>query len=172
MLWSTLALICVPISSPAISLPALGGTNAVNGKASITDFRLQIPSVGINLAVVNASFIGTTWDFSKIFYQAGYFEGTPLPGDGGNLVIGGHSELANRRPGPFYKLSQIKVGADIVIIRGAQRYTYTVTSIWTVDPDDISPIFDTGEILTLLTCSGFNSGVYRTRLVVRAERAS
>ena len=172
MLWSSLVLIGAPISAEAISLPALGGIHVVSARAAKADFRLQIPSIGINLAVVDARFIGTTWDFSKILYQAGYFEGTPLPGDAGNLVIGGHSELENRIPGPFYRLSKVKAGAEIIIIRGAQHYTYTVTKIWTVDPDDISPIFDLGDILTLLTCSGFNSGVYRTRLVVRAERGS
>ena len=149
-----------------------GPTHTVESKTTNSNFRLQIPSINVNLPIVNARFVGDTWDFSKILYQAGYFEGTPLPGDGGNLVIGAHSELANRAPGPFFKLSQIKVGADIVVIRGAQRYTYHVVKFWTVDPDDLNPIFDRGDILTLLTCSGFDDGVYRTRLVVRAERAN
>jgi LPXTG-site transpeptidase (sortase) family protein len=56
------------------------------------------------------------------------------------LVIGAHSELEDRRPGPFYNLSHIKTGADIIIVRSAQRYTYRVSAIWAVDPDDLSPV--------------------------------
>jgi LPXTG-site transpeptidase (sortase) family protein len=153
------------------SLPNLGGDKVYNTQSNSNAFRLDIPSISLDLAVVTAPFTGQTWDFSNIERMAGYFEGTPLPGVGGNVVIGAHSELANRVPGPFYRLSRVREGADIFVMYGGQRFRYRVTATWTVDPSDVSPVYDAnGDALTLLTCSGYNDGVYRTRFIVRAMR--
>jgi len=160
-------------TTSAVSLPELGGHVQSSTVAASRAFRLEIPSVNIDLPVITAHFAAGTWDFSHIFYQAGYFEGTPLPGIGGNLVIGAHSEFANRVPGPFYHLSDIQVGAQITIVYHGQSYVYQVTNTWAVDPSDVSPIYNSsGDTLTLMTCSGYDDGVYRTRLIVRAVRVS
>ena len=156
-------------SGPAISNASAHDNFTVAPK----DFRLEIPSIGMNLSVVTAPFVGETWDFSHILYRAGYMAGTALPGTGGNVVIGAHSELAKRRPGPFYTLGNVQVGAEVLVIRAGKHFTYRVTTIWTVTPDDATPVYSTDhEVLTLLTCSGYDDGDYSTRLVVRAEPVS
>jgi sortase A len=133
--------------------------------------HLEIAAIDLDVPIVTAHFTGHTWDFSHFTAEAGYFEGEPLPGQGGNVIIGAHSELDQRSPGPFYDLNKLHPGDEIVIVRAGVRYTYITTDIWNVQPTDISPLKPTqGEALTLLTCSGYNDGTYTTRLVVRAVR--
>jgi len=153
------------------SLPNLGGDKVYNVQSYSSRFRLDIPAIGLDLPVITAHFTGQTWDFNNIQQQAGYFEGTPLPGAGGNLVIGAHSEFANRVPGPFYRLQRVHEGSDIYVLYNGQEFHYRVTATWSVDPSDVSPVYDaSGDTLTLLTCAGYDSGIYTTRLIVRAER--
>src|SRR5215831_4900250 len=76
-----------------------GGVGVV--EATMVD-RLKIPAIKVNLRIVTARYYGDTWDFSGIIYQAAFLEGRSRPGSGGNVVIGAHSELARRAPGPFY----------------------------------------------------------------------
>ena len=164
-------ILLAPSPARATSLPMLGGHNASSVQSNSKAFRLEIPSIKISLPIVTARFKDGTWDFSRIYNQAGYFEGTPLPGVGGNLVIGAHSEFAYRVRGPFYHLSDIQVGAQIIVTYQGQPYTYQVATIWSVDPSDVSPIYNSsGDVLTLMTCSGYSRGVYETRLIVRATR--
>ncbi|HRE48129.1 MAG TPA: sortase [Aggregatilineales bacterium] len=137
-------------------------------------FRLQIPKLGLDLPVINARFTGTTWDFSYITSQAAHLEGLALPG-AGNTVIGAHSELAKRARGPFYDLKLLRPGDVISVWRGGVEYRYVVQRSWLVVPSDISPINQrVGDVLTLLTCDGYNSRTsdYDTRLIVRATRTS
>jgi LPXTG-site transpeptidase (sortase) family protein len=118
---------------------------------------------------VDAPFRSTTWDFSTIIQQAGHLEGLPLPGQGSNVVIGAHSELSLRKPGPFYHLPELKLGDDIIVTYGGQQYRYRVFSKWEVTPEKIRVLDSTSyEVLTLMTCSGYKNGQYATRLVVRA----
>ena len=137
--------------------------------------RIQIPAIGVNLAITVAPFRKTTWNFSRILYQAAYLAGRPQPGQSGNVVIAAHSEFARRRPGPFYHLNQLKAGDQIIVLHDGARYVYAVTSTWSVDPTDMSPIIQTDQdVLTLITCDGYNDLThgYDTRLIVRAARVA
>src|SRR5215813_12704455 len=78
------------VGNPGQSLALPGGVIAVRALAA---GRLKIPAIKVDLRIVTARFIGDTWDFNAITYQAAYLEGRPLPGSGGNVVIGAHSEL-------------------------------------------------------------------------------
>ena len=157
-------------AAPATSMISNIGANITAGSATSTESRLQIPSIDLDVRVVVAPFTGHTWDFSRFNHVAGYFQGLPMPGDGSNAIIGAHSELDKRAPGPFYNLEQVQIGDQIFVTRKGITYAYTVTGTWHVPPTDISPIRGTdSDVLTLLTCAGYDSGIYTTRLVVRAE---
>ncbi len=137
-------------------------------------FHISIPAIGVtDLPVTEAPFNGGTWDFSRITNQAAHLQGEPLPGNDGNAAIGAHVELAQRKPGPFYRLNQIQPGAEILIRRGVHVYRYIVVKLWTVPPGDLSPLYGTpGQTLTLITCSDYSgaSDSYLRRLIVRAIR--
>ncbi len=143
------------------------------GNLDLSKFRIIIPSLNVNIPVVTARFIGRTWDFAPIVYSGGLLDGLALPGMAGNVVIGAHSELAARRPGPFYRLSSIKPGEDILLTYQGVLYRYVVERVWIVVPADLGPIDQgVGDVLTLLTCDGYNggTGIYETRFIVRAIR--
>lgn len=133
--------------------------------------RLQIPSINVDLQILVAPYQYNTWNFNRILKQAAYLDKRPLPGQGGNVVIGAHSELAKRKPGPFYYLGNVKAGDEILVTHNGVVYRYQVQSVFTVEPTDNSPIFQTdSESLTLLTCDSFNwrTQRYEKRLIVRA----
>jgi LPXTG-site transpeptidase (sortase) family protein len=152
------------------STPSLAAAPSDNKAGKTSEARLEIPSIKLNVVIKTAEFKGNTWDFSTFNDIAGYFQGLPVPGQHGNAVIGAHSELDNRAPGPFYNLRDVSVGDKIVVTQDGKTYTYMITKKWHVPPTDITPIDPTkGEVLTLLTCAGYRDGIYTTRLVVRAE---
>ena len=146
----------------------IGGVSPVH--ALVAD-RVKIPAIKVNLRIVTARFVGDTWDFSEITSQAAYLEGRSRPGSGGNAVIGAHSELGGRAPGPFYHLDDLEVGDEIIVLHNGVEYRYRVQSKWSVSPTDLSPILQTdSEVLTLITCEGYRKATkdYALRLIVRA----
>jgi LPXTG-site transpeptidase (sortase) family protein len=131
--------------------------------------QIEIPTLGIKVQITTARYRRTYWDFASITNKAAFLQHRPKPGQGKNAIIAAHYELPRRKPGPFYRLSELKAGDPIIVTLDGIRYTYAVTEMWTVDPSDISPIYATdGEMLTLLTCSDYVDGEYTTRLVIRA----
>jgi len=71
--------------------------------------------------------------------------------------------------------SGLKAGDQVIVLHDGVRYVYVVNAIWSVDPTDLSPIIQTDqEVLTLITCDGYNvlTRGYDTRLIVRAARVS
>jgi sortase A len=152
------------------SLPVLGGGSTATAAGS-ADFVLSIPSIDLELPVWEAVVRGDTWDFSVFTRQAAHLELTALPGQGSNVVIGAHYELADFVPGPFINLDKVPVGERIYIDYGDQVYVYEVSDTLLVSPADIEVAYRTpSEVLTLLTCYNYTatSGVYDQRYVVRA----
>ncbi len=133
--------------------------------------RVQIPSLHIDLPIMVARFYRDTWVFGSIGNRAAYLEGRPRPGIGSNAVIAAHSELARRKPGPFYRLHEIAVGDEVIVIHDGKTYHYTVDSIWNTKPTDPAPLVQTEtEVLTLITCADYDpkTRTYDQRLIVRA----
>lgn len=139
---------------------------------------LSIPSINVHAPVVPLSLRvfpdnNVTWDTSEITSQVGYFQGTARLGQGGNTVLGGHSELDGRAPTVFYDLDKVAVGDEIIVTEGGRELRYMVTSLQSVAPDDLSAIQPTtSERLTIITCdtASFEGGDYNRRVVVVAER--
>lgn len=149
-------------------LPSTGAFAA----PKITEYRLLIPSIQFDRPVILARAFGNTWNFNYVRYNAAYLEGRPVPGSGTNVALGAHSELAKRRPGPFYKLDQLKPGDLIIVKFNGKTFYYEVDKLWTTTPDDSEPIAQTdSEVLTLFTCSAYNpdNSQYELRLIVRAH---
>lgn len=156
------------------ALPALGGGGEGAATAPEGAFVLAIPRLGLSLEVVQARVRGDTWDFSAITGQAAHLELTAYPGQGSNVVIGAHYELADFSPGPFYRLDALQPGDLIEVFYQGHRYVYAVSATLLVDPLDIDIVYRTPEeTLTLLTCYSYNrtTGSYARRYVVRAALA-
>jgi sortase A len=138
-----------PITAPRTEDPAEGDP--------IGDIR--IPVIGIDQVVVEGT---NTPDLRK---GPGHYNGTPLPGQGGNAAIAGHRTTYGH---PFYNLDSVKVGDPIVLTTLQGIFVYDTTRSVVVSPSDTDVIKNVfADVLTLTTCNPRFSA--STRLVVQAK---
>jgi LPXTG-site transpeptidase (sortase) family protein len=114
---------------------------------------------------------------SYLKYGVAHFKGTPLPGDGGNSFIYGHSAVEsffsrhkNLPETIFSRLGNLDIGQDVYIKKDGKTLSYIVRSKKIVSPDDFSILQSqyNKETVTLMTC--WPLGIGTKRLVVVAER--
>lgn len=139
---------------------------------------ISIPSIDVNAPIVTLPIRdlphGRTWDTSGLSMAVGYMEHTAWFGQGGNVVLGGHSELGRGQADIFYHLDQVAVGDEIIIYLDGSERRYVVASVFSVDQNDVSIVRPTPhEQLTIMTCDleSFDSGNYNNRVVVVAYPA-
>jgi sortase A len=121
--------------------------------------RIRIPRLGISALVAE----GTT---TPVLQRAvGHLEGTPFPGEWGNVVLAGHRDTY------FSRLRSVTAGDLIRIETADGTFTYRVDSILIVPPDRNDLLDNTGDrVLTLVTCYPFHwIGPAPRRFVVRAR---
>lgn len=124
-----------------------------------------IPKIGVDVLVVE----GTTP--AALRAGAGHYQGTPLPGEKGNVGIAGHRTTYGR---PLNRLDELSEG-DVVMLRTPFAvYTYTAVAPfaghanpWIVKPTETSVVAQdaTRNELTLTTCHP--KGSAKQRLVMR-----
>ncbi len=105
---------------------------------------------------------------SVLSASLGHQPGTAAPGEGGNCVIAGHR---NYTFGVFFnRLDEVVEGDLIYVDTASETYTYSVTEIKVVEPDDLSVLESDPEreTLTLYTCTPIYIATHR--LVILAER--
>jgi len=95
------------------------------------------------------------------------FESSKKPGEMGNFALAGHRYYTYGRD--FNRLGEIEVGDEIEIIVGINSYTYTVTEIFIVEPEDVWVLNDIDgmRIITLVTCTPIRIATHR--LIIRGE---
>jgi len=147
--------------------PKINGNNPIKISASFLGakgtrndpVRILIPSVGIDLKVIDAPIINGYWELSD--NTASYGLGSGLPGTKGNTVI-----FAHAREGLFYNLKDVKVNDTVYVFTKNNWFRYKVNKITAVYPNQTEIISPTkNEVLTLYTCTGFYD---EKRLIVRA----
>ncbi len=121
--------------------------------------RLEIP--GLNLSVMVVEGTGR----KALSEGVGHIEGTPLPGQPGNLGIAGH------RDSFFRGLQDISADDVITLTTFAGKYRYRVEKTAIVRPSDTSVLDNTpNRSLTLVTCYPFYYiGNAPKRFVVKAQ---
>jgi len=120
--------------------------------------NLSIPRVQLSAVVLNGS------DSQTLRRGPAHLEHTALPGESGNVVIAGH------RDSFFRPLRNVQMGDDIFLDTPNGRFHYRVTSIYVVNPHDLSVLEPThSATLTLITCYPFwVFGNASDRFIVRA----
>lgn len=143
--------------------------------------RIVIPKIGVNNLVVEGT------DMDDLRAGAGHYEGSPLPGEAGNVAIAGHrSTWAS----PFRHLDQLREGDHIEIHSPLATHVYAVipggeiadqtrinndcppeVPCW-VTADNAWSVVDAQReaMLTLTTCHPVGSA--RQRLILRAKLIS
>jgi len=122
---------------------------------------LRIPRINLEVAVLS----GTTE--LALNRGVGHIDGTPLPGEEGNVGIAGH------RDGYFRGLKDVEVGDLIEMETLTDSEIYTITELFLVDPPDVWVLEPTeNPAITLVTCYPFYyAGSAPQRYIVRAERS-
>lgn len=130
-------------------------------------YTLSIPELGIKDALVRD-------DHTDLKKSLIHYPGTAMPGDLGNTVIFGHSVLPqffnpDNYTTIFSTLHTLDVGDEILIDSDGASYTYRITDMYSVTPDDLTPLAQTFDKhrLTIITCTP--PGTYLKRLIVKAE---
>lgn len=109
--------------------------------------RLSAPSLGIDRYVLAGA------NGSAIAFGAGHLSGTPVPGELGNSVIGGHRDTH------LAFLKNVKQGDELLVERAdGRRVTYQVRDALVLDKRDVWVAKQEGPSrLTLVTCFPFDA---------------
>lgn len=121
------------------------------GQSSKADVNGAIGIVEIPKIDVKAGILKGTDDYT-LGYAIGHFEETVMPGEVGNCALAGHSNYIGAEY--FKNLHKLKKGDKINITTSKDKYTYSVTEIFEVDPSNIEVLEQTKDAtLTLVTCT-------------------
>ena len=137
------------------------------GKPKVPSYTLSIPKIRVKDALVST--IDTDLEKHLVNYQ-----GTGIPGDFGNAVIFGHSNLPQLYNPKDYKtifsnIYLLRIGDDIYSTVNGVTYLHKIFNITVVDPDDTSVFTQNynNSYLTLVTCTP--PGTVWKRLVIKAR---
>jgi LPXTG-site transpeptidase (sortase) family protein len=121
--------------------------------------RLEIPRLGLSAMVREGV------EPSTLRRAVGHVPGTALPGQRGNFVVAGH------RDSFFRDLRLIRNNDEIRLRIPGGVFTYHVTALSVVDPNDTQALqVTTAPVCTLVTCFPFDYfGPAPRRFIVRAE---
>ena len=143
------------------------------------DMYITVESVGIKNIKIFSNVESSNESVYNQYLKNGvaHFKGTPLPGDGGNSFIYGHSAVesffSRHKDLPetiFSRLNDIDIGQKVVVNRDDKVLEYVVRNKKIVEPEDfiiLQPI-QNKETITLMTC--WPLGLGTKRLIVVAER--
>lgn len=140
---------------------------------------IDIASIGIANIKISANVDSYNEKVYNQYLKQGlaHFKGTPLPGDGGNSFIYGHSAVEsffdshqNLPETIFSRLGNIDIGQEVDIKKDEKVLKYIVRSKKIVSPDDFSILESQNnkETITMMTC--WPLGIGTKRLIVVAER--
>lgn len=169
----------------------LASDSFVQGEVPLLDLtvtplenRIDIPTIGVNGKIVEMndglntlksqdwlSFSGQMNE--SLLEGIVHYPGTAYPGQKGNAVLTGHSstyfwDAWSAYSTIFARLSELKVGDQVQITYNQELFTYQITQIYEVSPEDVSVLQQgEGHTLTLITCTPV--GTQLKRLIVVGE---
>jgi hypothetical protein len=143
----------------AAAVPPPVTLEATTRPAAPDPTRVQIPSVGVDstltrLGIDAAGALVPPEDFGV----AGWFTGSPAPGDVGPAVIAGHVD-SRTGPAVFFRLDEVAAGSEVLVDRAdGTTLAFAVTRVDRYPKDE----FPTNEVygptpgaeLRLITCGG------------------
>ena len=129
-----------------------------------------IGTITIPAANVRGDVVVEGVDRQRLALGPGHYPGTALPGEPGNLVVSGHRTTWLR---PFYDLQAVHPGDHVIVEVRHLTWIYTVTSVRSVLPTDVS-VLDRrrGWTVTLTTCTPRYSAARRLVVFARLDRAA
>lgn len=141
---------------------------------------LVIPAIGVFTNLVRLGLIAPgTLQVPPTAAVAGWYTGSPRPGQIGSSIIAGHVD-SRLGPGVFYRLSQMRRGEYVYVIRANHTVAvFEVTSLRAYAKSSFPAKAVYGPVpdaeLRLITCGGtfdFATGSYLSNIVVYATLIS
>ncbi|MCL1807195.1 MAG: class D sortase [Oscillospiraceae bacterium] len=109
---------------------------------------------------------------NQMRYGVGHLEGSPMPGEKGNVVLSAH-RVSTVGKYPFRHLDKMQDGDRIVIKLGEETFAYEVYDQFIVHETDLwvlKSVKEETHVLTLVTCDPAGGyGRREDRLIVRAK---
>lgn len=160
--------------SQNFNLPSLPFSSLLSAGKEISDFYLTIERIGIKKfrVIANVDAGKASAYLTDLLQGIGHLQGSPFPGEGGNVFLFGHSSLPflfsnSDYSTVFSNLNKLKTGDLILVEFAGRKYYYRVSEVKTVKADTKTAEFASSfEKLTILTC--FPPGLLTERLVVTA----
>ncbi len=143
-----------PETAPvALPTPAPPPDNPYAAEKQVSIGRIEIPRIGVSKPM----FEGVT--LTTLDKGPGHWPGTALPGQIGNVVVGGHRVSHDK---PFRNLDKLQPGDEVVFTTDAGRFVYHVVGTEVVTPDAIRIIDQTAApTATLFACTPPGSTSHR-----------
>ncbi len=128
---------------------------------SETAVAFSLPGLNIDQVIVQGT------DFEALKLGIGQFLNGVNPGDEqGNLVLSGHNDVYGEI---FKDLDQLKTGDEMFVRTATQVFTYRVTGMDIVKPDEVAVMNPRGgATITLISCYPYK--VNDKRIVIFGER--
>ena len=139
-------------------------------------FWLLIPAIGVSSNLVRLGLTAQhTLQVPPTAAVAGWYKGSPRPGQVGSSIIAGHID-SRLGPGVFYRLSHLRRGEYVYIIRANRTLAvFEVTALRSYAKSSFPAKAIYGPVpdaeLRLITCGGtfdFATGSYLSNVVVYA----
>lgn len=145
---------------PAAPAPTTQAPQPVPVAISIPSIEVRSDLITVGLRPDGTLEVPQGADYDK----AAWFEGSPRPGATGPSVIEGHVDSAENGPSVFYRLGEVRPGAEIVVDRAdGTTATFRVDEVRSFPKDDFPQLEVYGNTdgpeLRLITCGGeFDGG--------------
>jgi len=149
-----------PTTSVAVDDPTAGLPKPVappadpNAPEPVNELgTIEIPKIN----VTKGMFEGVT--LTTLNRGPGHWPGTAMPGQAGNVVVGGHRTSHDK---PFRYIDKLDPGDEVIFNTDDGRFVYRVTSSEVVTPDAVWIINQTAEpTATLFACTPVGSTSHR-----------
>ncbi len=149
-------------AAPAAPEPIAPPADSYAEEPIIEVGSIAIPKIGVDMTMYEGIRL-TTLD-----YGPGHWPGTAMPGQVGNVVVGGHRTSSHR---VFRDIDQLVSGDEILFRDGAGEYRYTVNRVEIVDPSAVWIVNPT-ETATATLFACHPPGSTKQRIVVFADLAA
>lgn len=140
------------VPAPAARRPA--STGPVDG----VTFEMIVPSIGYRALVREG--VGS----NILALGPGHYEGTPWPGQPGNVGVAGHNTY-------WLSFNRLRIGDHVVIRTQHGLYEYVLATTRVADPNDRTILAPTeNSQLTLTTCYPLWAGAFATKRLIFTAR--
>lgn len=156
---STSTTLVVAAPPPAQQAPIAPPADSHAAEPIIEVGSIVIPKIGVNMTMYEGIRLST------LDYGPGHWPGTAMPGQAGNVVVGGHRTSKHR---VFRNIDKLVAGDEIIFRDGAGTHTYRVNRVEIVDPSAVWIVNPTPTpTATLFACHP--PGSTKQRIVVFAD---